>query len=87
MMLLDVERERLEVRRRDHDDVVFPIRPSDGKYVCVEPVERFADACLAKEVENDGPDKVRGAGRRDHRYRLSLGGERQTGGCVTPGGS
>jgi hypothetical protein len=57
-MLLDVERERLEVRRHDHDDVVFPIRPSDGKYVCVEPVERFADACLAKEVENDGPDKV-----------------------------
>ncbi len=41
------------------DDVGFPMRPSDNKNVCVEPVERFADACLAKEVEKDGPDEVR----------------------------
>jgi predicted dehydrogenase len=58
MMLFDVERERLEVRRHDREDVAFPMEPGSGGYECVEPVERFADICLGKEVENDGPGEV-----------------------------
>ncbi len=58
MLLFDVERERLEVRRHDGRDFTFPMDPGSGAYVCVEPVERFADICLGREVENDGPGEV-----------------------------
>ena len=58
MLLFDVERERLEVRRHDGRDVTFPMDPGSGAYECVEPVERFADLCLGREVENDGPGEV-----------------------------
>jgi predicted dehydrogenase len=58
MLLFDIERERLEVRRHDRDDTVVPMQPGDGEYVCVEPVERFADICLGREVENDAPGEV-----------------------------
>ena len=58
MLLFDVERERLEVRRDDGHDVTFPMEQGSGAYVCVEPVERFADICLGREVENDGPGEV-----------------------------
>lgn len=58
MLLLDLERERLEVWRHDNEDVVFPMLPGDGGYECVEPVERFVDICLGREVENDGSGEV-----------------------------
>jgi predicted dehydrogenase len=58
MMLFDIERERLEVRRHDRRDTVVPMRPGDGEYACVEPVERFAEICLGRVVENDGPGGV-----------------------------
>jgi predicted dehydrogenase len=54
MLLLDVERERLSLRRADggHEDV--PLAAGDGAYACVEPVNRFVDLCLGKAVENCG---------------------------------
>ncbi len=58
MLLFDIERERLEVRRAAGDDTVVPMRPGDGEYACVEPVERFADICLGERVENDAPGEV-----------------------------
>jgi predicted dehydrogenase len=58
MMLFDVERERLEVRRHDRDDTIVPMQPGSGDYVCVKPVECFVDICLGKEVENDAPGEV-----------------------------
>jgi predicted dehydrogenase len=58
MLLFDIERERLEVRRYDRIDTTFPMQPGDGEYVCVEPVERFADICLGYEVQNDAPGEV-----------------------------
>jgi len=58
MLLLDVERERLELRRNDGRDTVFPMKPGDGAYACVEPVERLVDFCLGRPVENDAPGEV-----------------------------
>lgn len=58
MMLFDIERERLEVRRYDGDDTIVTMPSGSGNYACLEPVERFADICLGKEAENDGPGEV-----------------------------
>ena len=52
MLLLDVERERLSLRRHDGDDANVAIPPGGGAYSCVEPVHRFVDLCLGKQVEN-----------------------------------
>ena len=52
MLLLDIERERLSLRRADGDNLDIPIAPGEGAYACVEPVNRFVDLCLGKSVEN-----------------------------------
>jgi predicted dehydrogenase len=52
MLLLDIERERLSLRRFDGADLDLPIAAGDGAYACVEPVDRFVDLCLGKPVEN-----------------------------------
>jgi predicted dehydrogenase len=54
MLLLDVERERLSLRRLDGDNLDILIAAGDGAYACVEPVNRFVDLCLGKDVENCG---------------------------------
>lgn len=58
MLLLDIERERLEVRRDDRADTVFPMVDGDGDYTCVEPVERFVEICRGMSVANDAPGEV-----------------------------
>jgi len=52
MLLLDVERERLSLRRHDGDDADVAIPAGEGAYSCVEPVNRFVDLCLGRQVEN-----------------------------------
>ena len=52
MLLLDVERERLSLRRFDGDDLDVAIPAGDLAYACVEPVNRFVDLCFGKDVEN-----------------------------------
>src|SRR4051812_29744205 len=52
MLLLDVERERLEVRRRDGRNLVVPMKPGDGTYACEEPLRVLVDLCLGKATEN-----------------------------------
>lgn len=52
MLLLDIERERLTLRRSDGDNLDIPIAPGEGAYACVEPINRFVDLCLGKPVEN-----------------------------------
>ena len=52
MLLLDVERERLEVRRRDGQNFVAPMKPGDGTYTCEEPLRVLVDLCLGKATEN-----------------------------------
>ena len=52
MLLLDIERERLELRRRDGNDEVILMKAGDGAYVCQEPLRVFVDLCLGRKTEN-----------------------------------
>lgn len=52
MLLLDLERPRLEVRRNDGRNTVVPLKAQPGEYSCVEPVERFIDLIQRKTGEN-----------------------------------
>lgn len=58
MLLLDVERERLELRRRDGGDQVVPLKAGDGAYHCEEPLRVFVDLCLNRKTENSAPGPV-----------------------------
>ncbi len=58
VMLLDIERERLEVRRNDHRNTVVPLKDGDGAYDTYQPLERFVAICLGETVENDAPGEV-----------------------------
>ena len=53
-VLLDVERERLWLRRLDGADEDVPIEPGAGAYTCSAPVDAFIDLCLGRPVENCG---------------------------------
>ena len=56
--IFQVARERLSLRRLDGDDLDVIIPAGDGAYACVEPVHRFVDLCLGKNVENCGDASV-----------------------------
>lgn len=58
MLLLDVERERLWLRRNDDQNETLEIAEGDGDYVCDEPVKRFIDICRGKDVINEAPGLV-----------------------------
>jgi predicted dehydrogenase len=57
VVLLDVERERLEVRRHDKKHQHFDIPAGEGAYLCDEPPNRFVDVILGKGI-NDSPGEV-----------------------------
>jgi predicted dehydrogenase len=58
MLALDIERERLEVRRRDGRDIVVEMPPGSGAYACVKPLNALVDICLGRQVENQSPGQV-----------------------------
>jgi len=58
MLLLDIERESVEVRRHDKDDTVVDMKPGDGAYVCEAPLHRLVDFCLGRAAENDASGLV-----------------------------
>ena len=58
MLLLDIERERLELRRRDGRDEVAAMKAGDGAYACEEPLRVFVDLCLGRKTENGAPGPV-----------------------------
>lgn len=58
MLLLDIERERLEVRRRDGRDTVIDMPPGSGAYSCEKPLATLVDICLGRPVENQSPGRV-----------------------------
>jgi predicted dehydrogenase len=58
MLLLDIERERLEVRRRDQNDTIVPIAPGDGGYACTEPINRLVQICQGTNTDNEAPGRV-----------------------------
>ena len=58
VLLLDIERERLEVRRRDGRDTVVDMPPGSGAYACEKPLNVLVDICLGRPVENPSPGTV-----------------------------
>jgi predicted dehydrogenase len=58
MLLLDIERERLELRRRDGADEVVAMSPGDGAYACEEPLRVFVDLCLGRQAYNAASGSV-----------------------------
>ena len=58
MLVLDIERERLEVRRRDGQDTVVEMPPGAGAYACEKPLNTLVDICLGRRVENQSPGVV-----------------------------
>ncbi len=58
VMLLDIERERLELRRHDGKNTIIPLQTGDGAYETYQPLERFVQICLGQTVDNDAPGEV-----------------------------
>ena len=77
MLLLDIERERLEVRRRDGADIVIDMPPGSGGYSCEQPLRSLIDFCLGRPVENQSPGRVgmRAVEVLDALYRSAASGK------------
>jgi predicted dehydrogenase len=58
MLLLDIERERLELRRRDGRDEIVPMAPGSGGYTCEAPLKVLVGLCRGVKVENSAPGEV-----------------------------
>jgi predicted dehydrogenase len=76
MLLLDIERERLELRRRGGKDEVVPMPPGSGGYACEEPLRVLVDLCLGKKPGNGAPGLVgqRAVEVLDAMYRSAASG-------------
>lgn len=55
MLLLDIERERLALRREDGADVEVPLAPGDGDYPAEAPYPVFIAICKGEPVESPMP--------------------------------
>jgi len=80
MLLLDIERERLELRRRDGKDEVIALKPGDGAYACEEPLRVLVDLCLGRKVNNSAPGEagMRAVEVLDAMYRSAASGRMET---------
>jgi len=76
MLLLDVERERLEARRHDGEIVRLPLQPGDGAYSCDGPPNRFVDLIKGTTDRNNSPGEVaaRSVELLDAAYRSAVSG-------------
>lgn len=80
MLLLDVERERLEIRRHDGGSFSLPLEPGDGAYTCDGPPNRFVDLILGKTDQNSSPGEVaaRSVELLEAAYRSAVSGRAET---------
>jgi len=76
ILLLDIERERLELRRRDGKDEVIALKPGDGAYACEEPLRVLVDLCLGRKPNNSAPGEtgMRAVEVLDAMYRSAASG-------------
>ena len=76
MLLLDIERERLELSRRDGRNETFAMAPGDGAYTCDTPLARFVDICRGLKIENQASGLVgqRAVEVLDAMYRSAASG-------------
>ena len=77
MLLIDVERERMELRRKDGRDTVLDIPKGQGAYDCVEPTQRLAQICLGTATRNESPGLIgqRAVETLDAMYRSIASGK------------
>ena len=77
MLLLDIERERLEIRRRDGVDTIVDMPPGSGAYSCEQPLRTLVDFCLGAPAENQSPGRVgmRAVEVLDALYRSAASGK------------
>lgn len=52
MLLLDIERPRLELRLNDGSGQSFPVSTKPGEYSCVEPLHAFVNLVKGRSIEN-----------------------------------
>lgn len=52
VLLVDVERERVELRRHDGNHISIPVEPGAGAYQCIEPPMRFVDLIKGEGANN-----------------------------------
>lgn len=76
MLLLDIERERLEVRRRDGEDFTLPIPAGQGDYRCEVPPNRFVELIRGLSDRNNSTGEIaaRSVELLDAAYRSALSG-------------
>lgn len=58
MLLLDIERQRLEVRRHDRTDTVVPLPAGAGAYSPALVMEAFVGICAGTHVFNESPGTI-----------------------------
>ena len=77
MLLIDMERTRMELRRFDQDDVVLDLAADEGQYLAVEPINRLAEVCqgTAKTIEANGIVGMRAIEVLDAMYRSFKSGK------------
>ena len=76
MLLLDCERERLEVRRRDGQQISLAIPPGQGDYDCDVPPNRFVELIKGSSNHNNSSGEVaaRSVELLDAAYRSAQSG-------------
>jgi predicted dehydrogenase len=76
MLLLDIERERLVLRRDDGAHQEIPMAPGDGDYPATAPFPVFVAICRGEPVQNDAPGEVgaRAVEVLDAAYRSAASG-------------
>jgi predicted dehydrogenase len=76
MLLLDIERARMELRRNDRADEVLDLAPDAGAYVCEEPIERLVQIALGQVASSEAPGLVgmRAVEVLDAMYRSAASG-------------
>ncbi|MCX7889337.1 MAG: Gfo/Idh/MocA family oxidoreductase [Rhodobacteraceae bacterium] len=80
MLLVDVERERMELRRDDGADEVMDVPRGAGAYDCAEPVARLVELCRGTARMNEAPGLVgmRAVEVLDALYRSARSGRAET---------
>ena len=76
MLVLDIERERLEVRRRDGRDTIVEMPPGSGAYECEKPLNTLVGYLSWPASREPIAGSCRHARRRGSRCALSFGGFR-----------
>lgn len=76
MLLLDIERERLVLRRDDGAGSDFPMAPGDGDYPAEAPYPLFIAICKGEQVDNPLPaeDAARAVALLEAAYRSARSG-------------